>query len=245
MRWQRQGSQIAAQWAAAAEEETNRDRAEQAQLQASLPGLKKAKEQLAEQKKAAEQREKSEKDRQACVGYSLDTSAAIPDPKAKRPAEWDEEMDGEWDIPQVPNPAHKPECHKLESADRAVGPTGSKSPPPAAANEQPAAPVDTANANERHAAPIETANANERHAAPIKSAPPPPPPKEDAKEYTDPEAERLRGAYSKAEKAHSEAEVASSSRRPDRAAAEARAAGQRIQNRLRPRWPVRRPAAAA
>lgn len=31
----------------------------------------------------------------------------IPDPTARRPAEWDEEEDGEWEVPTVDNPAHQ------------------------------------------------------------------------------------------------------------------------------------------
>lgn len=37
----------------------------------------------------------------------------IPDPDAKKPDDWDEEMDGEWEPPMIPNPEYKvhPTCH--------------------------------------------------------------------------------------------------------------------------------------
>lgn len=31
----------------------------------------------------------------------------IPDPDAKKPEDWDEEMDGEWEPPMVTNPDYK------------------------------------------------------------------------------------------------------------------------------------------
>lgn len=31
----------------------------------------------------------------------------IPDPDAKKPDDWDEEMDGEWEPPMVTNPDYK------------------------------------------------------------------------------------------------------------------------------------------
>lgn len=36
----------------------------------------------------------------------------IPDPDAKKPDDWDEEMDGEWEPPMIPNPEYKvhPTC---------------------------------------------------------------------------------------------------------------------------------------
>eukprot|EP00061_Rhincodon_typus_P015843 g43750.t1 len=33
----------------------------------------------------------------------------IPDPDAKKPEDWDEEMDGEWEPPMIPNPDYKGE----------------------------------------------------------------------------------------------------------------------------------------
>lgn len=31
----------------------------------------------------------------------------IPDPDAKKPEDWDEEMDGEWEPPVIQNPEYK------------------------------------------------------------------------------------------------------------------------------------------
>lgn len=31
----------------------------------------------------------------------------IPDPDAKKPEDWDEDMDGEWEPPMIPNPEYK------------------------------------------------------------------------------------------------------------------------------------------
>ena len=31
----------------------------------------------------------------------------IPDPDAKKPEDWDDDTDGEWEPPNVPNPAYK------------------------------------------------------------------------------------------------------------------------------------------
>lgn len=31
----------------------------------------------------------------------------IPDPDAKKPDDWDEDMDGEWEPPMIPNPEYK------------------------------------------------------------------------------------------------------------------------------------------
>lgn len=31
----------------------------------------------------------------------------IPDPDAKKPSDWDEDMDGEWEPPMIPNPEYK------------------------------------------------------------------------------------------------------------------------------------------
>ena len=42
-----------------------------------------------------------------------DKSENIPDPDAKKPEDWDEEMDGEWEPPMIPNPEYKVHitCH--------------------------------------------------------------------------------------------------------------------------------------
>lgn len=31
----------------------------------------------------------------------------IPDPEAQKPEDWDEEMDGEWEPPMIPNQEYK------------------------------------------------------------------------------------------------------------------------------------------
>ena len=31
----------------------------------------------------------------------------IPDPEAKMPEDWDDDMDGEWEPPMIPNPDYK------------------------------------------------------------------------------------------------------------------------------------------
>ena len=31
----------------------------------------------------------------------------IPDPDAKKPEDWDDDMDGEWEPPMIPNPDYK------------------------------------------------------------------------------------------------------------------------------------------
>ena len=31
----------------------------------------------------------------------------IPDPDAEKPEDWDEDMDGEWEPPMIPNPEYK------------------------------------------------------------------------------------------------------------------------------------------
>lgn len=36
-----------------------------------------------------------------------DKPETIPDPDAKKPDDWDEEMDGEWEPPMVTNPDYK------------------------------------------------------------------------------------------------------------------------------------------
>jgi len=41
-------------------------------------------------------------------GYD-DIPAQTPDPDATKPEDWDEELDGEWEAPQIPNPAYKGE----------------------------------------------------------------------------------------------------------------------------------------
>ena len=36
-----------------------------------------------------------------------DKAENIPDPDAKKPEDWDEEMDGEWEPPMISNPDYK------------------------------------------------------------------------------------------------------------------------------------------
>eukprot|EP01121_Diplochlamys_sp_Union-15-3_P017566 TRINITY_DN620_c0_g1_i1.p1 TRINITY_DN620_c0_g1~~TRINITY_DN620_c0_g1_i1.p1 ORF type:complete len:394 (-),score=113.17 TRINITY_DN620_c0_g1_i1:47-1228(-) len=36
-----------------------------------------------------------------------DIPAEIPDPEATKPDDWDEDLDGEWEAPQIPNPEYK------------------------------------------------------------------------------------------------------------------------------------------
>lgn len=36
-----------------------------------------------------------------------DIPATIPDPEAVKPEDWDDETDGEWEVPQIPNPEYK------------------------------------------------------------------------------------------------------------------------------------------
>lgn len=36
-----------------------------------------------------------------------DKAENIPDPDAKKPEDWDEDMDGEWEPPMIPNPEYK------------------------------------------------------------------------------------------------------------------------------------------
>ena len=31
----------------------------------------------------------------------------IPDPDAEKPEDWDDDMDGEWEPPMIPNPEYK------------------------------------------------------------------------------------------------------------------------------------------
>ena len=41
------------------------------------------------------------------------TPKEIPDPDAKKPEDWDDEADGEWEAPKIPNPEYKvcsPRC---------------------------------------------------------------------------------------------------------------------------------------
>lgn len=35
----------------------------------------------------------------------------IPDPDAKKPDDWDEDMDGEWEPAMIPNPEYKVQKH--------------------------------------------------------------------------------------------------------------------------------------
>ena len=39
-------------------------------------------------------------------GYD-DIPAEIPDPDAKKPDDWDDEEDGEWESPNIDNPEYK------------------------------------------------------------------------------------------------------------------------------------------
>lgn len=41
------------------------------------------------------------------VWQNWDKPETIPDPDAKKPDDWDEEMDGEWEPPMVTNPEYK------------------------------------------------------------------------------------------------------------------------------------------
>lgn len=36
-----------------------------------------------------------------------DKAENIPDPDAKKPEDWDEDMDGEWEPPMIPNQEYK------------------------------------------------------------------------------------------------------------------------------------------
>ena len=40
-----------------------------------------------------------------------DVAENIPDPDAKKPDDWDDEMDGEWEPPMVTNPDYKVSLH--------------------------------------------------------------------------------------------------------------------------------------
>lgn len=42
-----------------------------------------------------------------CLWQDWDKPENIPDPDAKKPDDWDEEMDGEWEPPMVANPEYK------------------------------------------------------------------------------------------------------------------------------------------
>lgn len=37
-------------------------------------------------------------------GWLDDESELIPDPEAERPADWDDDMDGEWEAAKIDNP---------------------------------------------------------------------------------------------------------------------------------------------
>ncbi len=39
-----------------------------------------------------------------CVMQDWDKPEYIPDPDATQPEDWDEDMDGEWEPPMIPNP---------------------------------------------------------------------------------------------------------------------------------------------
>lgn len=43
----------------------------------------------------------------ASVWQEWDKPENIPDPDAKKPDDWDDEMDGEWEPPMVTNPDYK------------------------------------------------------------------------------------------------------------------------------------------
>lgn len=44
-----------------------------------------------------------------CIVFFQDWDVAenIPDPDAKKPDDWDEDMDGEWEPPVITNPEYK------------------------------------------------------------------------------------------------------------------------------------------
>lgn len=42
-----------------------------------------------------------------CLLQDWDKPEHIPDPDAKKPEDWDEEMDGEWEPPVIQNPEYK------------------------------------------------------------------------------------------------------------------------------------------
>lgn len=42
-----------------------------------------------------------------CCLQDWDKPENIPDPDAKKPDDWDEDMDGEWEPPMIPNPEYK------------------------------------------------------------------------------------------------------------------------------------------
>ena len=41
------------------------------------------------------------------VFQDWDKPETIPDPDAKKPDDWDEDMDGEWEPPMITNPHYK------------------------------------------------------------------------------------------------------------------------------------------
>lgn len=43
----------------------------------------------------------------AAVFQDWDKPETIPDPDAKKPDDWDEDMDGEWEPPMIANPEYK------------------------------------------------------------------------------------------------------------------------------------------
>lgn len=45
------------------------------------------------------------------LNQGWDEPENIPDPDAKKPDDWDEEMDGEWEPPMIPNPEYKVGTH--------------------------------------------------------------------------------------------------------------------------------------
>lgn len=51
----------------------------------------------------------------SCV-QDWDKPENIPDPDAKKPDDWDDEMDGEWEPPMVTNPDYKVNTLSLKAA---------------------------------------------------------------------------------------------------------------------------------
>lgn len=44
----------------------------------------------------------------------------IPDPDAKKPEDWDEDMDGEWEPAMIPNPEYKVQIYILKDAPNGI-----------------------------------------------------------------------------------------------------------------------------
>ena len=48
----------------------------------------------------------------------------IPDPDAEKPEDWDDETDGEWEPPSIPNPEYKVICdvdHSVSNCLHLIG----------------------------------------------------------------------------------------------------------------------------